>query len=108
MTVANNGLWNTVASLLAVGLLSATLAAQPSSAARYDNQIQTTVTHKLTAKSQFRDVRSSVEDGIVTLTGTVGSPKGIFQVGDAVTLTITTSGVGRPITVTAAARRPSW
>ncbi len=36
MTVAKKGLWNTVASLWAVGLLSATLAAQPNSAARYD------------------------------------------------------------------------
>jgi len=32
MTVAKNSLWNTVASLLAVGLLSATLVAQPASA----------------------------------------------------------------------------
>ena len=57
--------------MLAVGLLSATLAAQTSAATRYDNQIQTTVTQKLTAKTQFRDVKSRVEDGIVTLTGTV-------------------------------------
>ena len=60
-----------VGSLLAVGLLSATLAAQTAGAARYDNQIQTAVTQKLAAKTQFHDVRSSVEDGIVTLTGTV-------------------------------------
>ena len=75
MTIARvtkkNGLLKAAASLLAVGLLSATLAAQPTTAARYDNQIQTTVAHKLSAKSQFRDVKSSVEDGIVTLTGTV-------------------------------------
>jgi osmotically-inducible protein OsmY len=54
-----------------VGLLSATLAAQTTAAARYDNQIQTAVTHKLDAKTQFRDVQSNVQDGIVTLTGTV-------------------------------------
>ncbi len=59
------------ASLLAVGLLSATLLAQTPAAARYDNQIQTAVTHKLAAKSQFSDVKAGVEDGIVTLTGTV-------------------------------------
>src|SRR5208283_628978 len=58
-------------SLLAVGLLSATLLAQTPAAARYDNQIQTAVTHKLAAKSQFSDVKAGVEDGIVTLTGTV-------------------------------------
>jgi hyperosmotically inducible protein len=57
--------------LLAVGLLSATLVAQTPAAARYDNQIQTAVTHKLSAKKQFSDVQSKVEDGIVTLTGTV-------------------------------------
>ena len=58
-------------SLLAAGLLSATLIAQTAAATRYDNQIQTNVTEKLAKKSQFSDVKSSVEDGIVTLTGTV-------------------------------------
>jgi hyperosmotically inducible protein len=65
------GLQKTVGAMLAVGLLSATLVAQPSGAARYDNQIQTTVTQKLAAKNQFHDVKFGVEDGIVTLTGTV-------------------------------------
>jgi len=58
-------------SLLAVGLLSATLVAETAAATRYDNQIQNTVTHKLASKAQFNEVKSSVEDGIVTLTGTV-------------------------------------
>jgi len=58
-------------SLLAVGLVSVTLLAQTPAAARYDNQIQTAVAHKLAAKSQFSDVKAGVEDGIVTLTGTV-------------------------------------
>jgi len=58
-------------SILSAGLLSATLVAQPTPATRYDNQIQTSVSHKLAAKSQFGDVKSTVEDGIVTLTGTV-------------------------------------
>jgi hyperosmotically inducible periplasmic protein len=58
-------------SLLAVGLLGATLVAQTAAATRYDNQIQTSVTQKLAKKSQFNDVKSGVEDGIVTLTGTV-------------------------------------
>jgi len=57
-------------SFLAVALLSVTLFAQ-TGAARYDIEIQTKVSQKLAAKSQFRDVKSSVEDGIVTLTGTV-------------------------------------
>jgi len=58
-------------SLLAVGLLSATLAAETASAARYDNQVQSAVTQKLASKKQFNHVKASVEDGIVTLTGTV-------------------------------------
>jgi hyperosmotically inducible protein len=57
--------------LLTIGLLSATLMADSAGASRYDNQIQTTAAQKLTAKSQFRDVTANVEDGIVTLTGTV-------------------------------------
>ena len=69
--MTKQGLLKTVSSLLAVGVLSATLVAQTPAAARYDNQIQTTVTHKLAAKSQFAGVKSNVEDGIVTLTGTV-------------------------------------
>jgi osmotically-inducible protein OsmY len=71
MTVTRKNLLKAAGSLLAVGLLSATLVAQPGSAARYDNQIQTAVTQKLAAKSQFSDVKSSVEDGIVTLNGSV-------------------------------------
>lgn len=65
------GLLKAVGALLAVGLLSATLVAQSADATRYDNQIQTKLTQKLAAKNQFRDVQSSVQDGIVTLTGTV-------------------------------------
>jgi len=81
MKARKNGLLKAVGSLLVVGLLGATLVAQTvtaqtttaqiPAAARYDNRIQTSVTQKLATKSQFRDVRSSVEDGIVTLTGSV-------------------------------------
>jgi hyperosmotically inducible periplasmic protein len=59
-----------VGPLLAIGLLSATLAAQ-TTATRYDNQIQTSVTQKLAKKAAFSDVKANAEDGIVTLTGTV-------------------------------------
>jgi hyperosmotically inducible protein len=65
------GLLKVVGALLVVGLLASTLVAQTAAATRYDNQIQNAVTQKLGAKDQFRDVRSSVEDGIVSLTGTV-------------------------------------
>jgi hyperosmotically inducible protein len=60
----------TVASLLAVGILSAGLAAQTSSA-RYDSDIQTRVTQQLAKKSEFRNLQATTEDGIVTLSGTV-------------------------------------
>jgi hyperosmotically inducible protein len=73
MTVATKkqGLLKTVGGLLAVGLLSATLVAETAAATRFDNQIQTSVAQNLAKKNQFRDVKSSLEDGIVTLTGTV-------------------------------------
>ena len=57
-------------SLLAIGVLSATLVAEAGST-RYDTQLQNAVAQKLASKSQYKDVRTSVEDGIVTLTGTV-------------------------------------
>jgi hyperosmotically inducible periplasmic protein len=41
------------------------------STGRYDQQIQQTVSHKLHDAKQLQSVNSSVDDGIVTLTGTV-------------------------------------
>jgi hyperosmotically inducible protein len=38
---------------------------------RYDQPIQQAVSHKMMDSRQFQNVRSSVEDGIVTLSGTV-------------------------------------
>ncbi len=58
-------------SLAAVTLLSSLLAAQAASVNRFDNAIQQQVVHKLAAKNEFKNVQASVEDGIVTLTGTV-------------------------------------
>lgn len=56
---------------LTLGSMGAIASAQTPAAARYDNSIQTTVTQKLAAKGKFSNVKASVEDGIVTLTGTV-------------------------------------
>lgn len=56
---------------LSIGLLSTALLAETSAASRYDNQVQTAVTQKLASKNQYKNVHTSVEDGIVTLTGTV-------------------------------------
>jgi hyperosmotically inducible periplasmic protein len=60
-----------VFSLLLVGLMSVSVIAQTSSAARYDTTVQTAVTAKLAQNEKFHNVKSEVEDGIVTLTGTV-------------------------------------
>ena len=58
-------------SWLMVGLLGTGLAAQTTHANRYDPAIQTVVTRKLTDNQKFVNVKSAVEDGIATLTGTV-------------------------------------
>jgi len=58
-----------VVTLVSLVLLSMTAMA---TTGRYDQQIQQTVSHKLHDAKQLQSVNSSVEDGIVTLTGTVG------------------------------------
>jgi hyperosmotically inducible periplasmic protein len=58
-------------SLMLVGLLSVSMVAQTTSGARYDATVQTAVTEKLTKNEKFQNVKSTVQDGIVTLTGTV-------------------------------------
>src|ERR1700746_92044 len=60
-----------LSSFLLVGLLGASLFAQTSSAARNDATIQSSVTKKLDDNQKFKNVKFTVEDGIVTLTGTV-------------------------------------
>jgi hyperosmotically inducible protein len=67
----NNKLWMGLAVPLLAGVLSAAMMAQTGAASRYDGQIQSTVAHKMASKNQFSNVKSNVEDGIVTLTGTV-------------------------------------
>jgi hyperosmotically inducible protein len=73
MTVASRkmSLLKVAGAVLAVGTMGATLMAETGAAFRYDHQIQTTVSQKLSAKNEFRNVKASVEEGIVTLTGTV-------------------------------------
>jgi hyperosmotically inducible protein len=60
-----------ISSLLLAGLLSVGAVAQTTRATRFDSSIQTSVTKKLAEKTKFHEVKSDVEDGIVTLTGTV-------------------------------------
>src|SRR5277367_4604882 len=56
-------------SLLSIGVLSVGLVAETT--ARYDQQIQAKVTQEFAQKKEFRNLQASVEDGIVTLTGSV-------------------------------------
>lgn len=98
MTIKQN-LLKAAGSLLAVGLLGATLAAQTPAAARYDNEIQTTVSSKLAKKSQFSGVQSNVEDGIVTLTGTVDLYQRKLDAARVARKTASVQGVRNLITV---------
>ena len=88
-----------VGTLLAVGLTGAMALAQTPAAARYDNQIQTAVTQKLASKNEFRDVKASVEDGIVTLTGTVDLYQGKLDVAKLARKTNDAQGVRNLVTV---------
>jgi len=56
---------------LAMSAFALGLNAEATGAARYDASIESKVTQKLAGKKEFRGVQSSVEDGIVTLTGDV-------------------------------------
>ena len=65
------GIFRVVGLFLGLSLASIGLAAQTSSASRYDNSIQTRVTQQLSQKKEFSRVQANVEDGIITLTGNV-------------------------------------
>jgi hyperosmotically inducible periplasmic protein len=52
-------------------LVLLSMTAMAATSGRYDGQIQQAVSQKLQKDKQFKNVASSVEDGIVTLTGTV-------------------------------------
>jgi osmotically-inducible protein OsmY len=92
--------WMTMAgALLAVGLLGSTLWAETGAATRYDHQIQTKVTQKLAAKRHFSNVKATVEDGIVTLTGTVDLYQGKLDAGKLARKTANAQGVRNLVTV---------
>jgi hyperosmotically inducible periplasmic protein len=57
--------------VLAMSALSVGLNAESTGAAQYDASIQSKVTQKLASKKEFRNIGSTVEDGIVTLAGNV-------------------------------------
>jgi hyperosmotically inducible protein len=57
--------------LVGVSILSVAVAAQTTSANRYDATTQAKVSSRLASKNEFRNVQAAVEDGIVTLSGSV-------------------------------------
>jgi hyperosmotically inducible periplasmic protein len=64
-----------VVALAALLTLAPFAQASTTAAGRYDSQIQASVVNKLDDKSDFKNVRSTVEDGIITLTGSVDTYK---------------------------------
>jgi hyperosmotically inducible protein len=66
---------------------------------RYDQQIQQTVSQKLRDAKQLQSVNSSVEDGIVTLTGTVGIYQNKLDAAKKVKKLANVTGVRNDITV---------
>ena len=97
MTATEKSFVKLASTFLAVGLLSTMLVAE--TATRYDNQIQTTAAQKLAAKNQFRDVKASVEDGIVTLTGTVDLYQGKLDAAKLARKIANSQGVRNLVTV---------
>ena len=83
----------------AVTLLSSVLLAQAASVNRYDNAIQQQVTHKLDSKKEFKNVQATVEDGIVTLAGTVDVYQQKLDAGKQARKTEHAAGVDNKITV---------
>jgi hyperosmotically inducible periplasmic protein len=70
-TITMKKIITALSTFLLVGLLSVGLVAQTSSATRFDSTIQTNATQKFSDNQKFQNVKTTVEDGIVTLTGTV-------------------------------------
>ena len=66
-----NKISKTLSVFLGIVVLSVGLVAQTAGAGRYDGDIQSRVSQQLAAKEEFRNLQAAVEDGIVTLTGTV-------------------------------------
>ncbi len=88
-----------VGMFLAVGLMGAMSVAQTPAAMRYDDQIQTSVTQKLASKRQYHDVKGRVEEGIVTLTGTVDLYQGKLDAAKQVHKIANAQGVRNLVTV---------
>ncbi len=98
MAESTNKLGRLAGSLLAVGLMVGMAVAQ-TPAARFDSAVQTAVAQKLASKAKFSNIKSTVEDGIVTLTGTVDLYQSKLDAAKTARKTSHASGVRNLITV---------
>lgn len=101
-TARKSSLGRLTGAFLVAGLMGAMALAQAPASARYDNQIQTALTQKLTSKNQFTNVKASVEDGIVTLTGTVDLYQAKLDAAKLARKTANAQGVRNLVTVAGA------
>jgi len=86
--------------VLAMAAASVGLNAETTGAAQYDASIESKVTQKLGSKKAFRDIRSTVEDGVVTLTGNVDLYEQKLDVGKSIHKLSHVQGVHNLIAVT--------
>ncbi len=66
-----NKVTSIITSFLLAGLLSVGAVAETTHSTRFDKTIQTSASQKLAEKDKYASIKTDVEDGIVTLTGTV-------------------------------------
>jgi osmotically-inducible protein OsmY len=83
-------------------LVLLSMTAMAATTGRYDQQIQQAVSQKMHGAKQLQNVNSSVEDGIVTLTGTVGVYQDKLDAAKKIKKVANIAGVRNDIAVTGA------
>ena len=83
-------------------LVLLSMTAMAATTGRYDQQIQQAVSQKMHGAKQLQNVNSSVEDGIVTLTGTVGVYQDKLHAAKKIKKVANIAGVRNDIAVTGA------
>src|ERR1039458_4310393 len=83
-------------------LVLLSMTAMAATTGRYDQQIQQAVSQKMHGAKQLQNVNSSVEDGIVTLTGTVGVYQDKLDAAKKIKKVTNIAGVRNDIAVTGA------
>jgi osmotically-inducible protein OsmY len=81
-------------------LVLLSMTAMAATTGRYDQQIQQAVSQKMHGAKQLQNVNSSVEDGIVTLTGTVGVYQDKLDAAKKIKKVANIAGVRNDIAVT--------